>query len=239
MKNRLLHIYCGDGKGKTTAATGLAVRAAGSGMRVLFARFLKNEFSGELKILDRIPEIEVLHLEKSYGFFKTLSEKEQEEVREMYGRLWNTILGKISTGDYDMLVIDEFMAAYRYGLIPNKEAVQFLKDRPDNLEVVLTGRDPSDELLELADYISEVKMVRHPFEKGIRARKGNGNGQDAGRVEKSKRTAVWIHNRKLCCGSSKGGSGNALFRGGNPPGISYDAERDRTVSGSRKDPKRK
>ena len=123
-------------------------------------------------ILDQIPEIEVLHLEKSYGFFKTLSEKEQEEVREMYGRLWNTILGKISTGDYDMLVIDEFMAAYRYGLIPNKEAVQFLKDRPDNLEVVLTGRDPSDELLELADYISEVKMVRHPFEKGIRARKG-------------------------------------------------------------------
>lgn len=132
----------------------------------------KNEFSGELKILDQIPEIEVLHLEKSYGFFKTLSEKEQEEVREMYGRLWNTIQRKISTGDYDMLVIDEFMAAYRYGLIPNEEAVQFLKDRPDNLEVVLTGRDPSDELLELADYISEVKMVRHPFEKGIRARKG-------------------------------------------------------------------
>ena len=80
MKNRLLHIYCGEGK--TTAATGLAVRAAGSSMRVLFARFLKNEFSGELKILDQIPEIEVLHLEKSYGFFKTLSEKEQEEVRE-------------------------------------------------------------------------------------------------------------------------------------------------------------
>jgi cob(I)alamin adenosyltransferase len=172
MKNRLLHIYCGAGKGKTTAATGLAVRAAGSSMRVLFARFLKNEFSGELKILDQIPEIEVLHLEKSYGFFKTLSEKEQEEVREMYGRLWNSIQRKISTGDYDMLVIDEFMAAYRYGLIPNEEAVQFLKDRPDNLEVVLTGRDPSDELLELADYISEVKMVRHPFEKGIRARKG-------------------------------------------------------------------
>ena len=172
MKNRLLHIYCGDGKGKTTASVGLAVRAAGSSMRVLFARFLKNEFSGELKILDQIPEIEVLHLEKSYGFFKTLSEKEQEEVREMYGRLWNTIQRKISTGDYDMLVIDEFMAAYRYGLIPNEEAVQFLKDRPDNLEVVLTGRDPSDELLELADYISEVKMVRHPFEKGIRARKG-------------------------------------------------------------------
>ena len=71
-----------------------------------------------------------------------------------------------------MLVIDEFMAAYRYRLIPNEEAVRFLKDRPDNLEVVLTGRDPADEILELADYISEVKMIRHPFEKGIRARKG-------------------------------------------------------------------
>ena len=172
MKNRLLHIYCGDGKGKTTAATGLAVRAAGSGMRVLFARFLKNEFSGELKILDQIPEIEVLHLEKSYGFFKTLSEEEQEEVREVYGRLWNIVWEKISTGEYDMLVIDEFMAAYRYGLIPNEEAVRRLKDRPEDLEVVLTGRDPTGEILDLADYISEVKMIRHPFEKGIRARKG-------------------------------------------------------------------
>lgn len=71
-----------------------------------------------------------------------------------------------------MLVMDEFMAADRYGLIPHEEAIQFLKEKPEGLEVVLTGRDPSDELLELADYISEVKMVRHPFEKGIRARKG-------------------------------------------------------------------
>ena len=172
MKNRLLHIYCGDGKGKTTAATGLAVRAVGSGMRVLFARFLKNEFSGELKILDRIPEIEVLHLEKSYGFFKTLSEKEQEEVREMYGRLWNTIRGKISTGDYDMLVIDEFMAAYRYGLIPNEEALCFLEKKPTGLEVVLTGRDPDLRLVEKADYVSEICKVKHPYDRGIRARRG-------------------------------------------------------------------
>ena len=76
MKNRLLHIYCGDGKGKTTAATGLAVRAAGSGMRVLFARFLKNQSSGELKILDRIPEIEVLVIwKKAMDFLRHFSEK--------------------------------------------------------------------------------------------------------------------------------------------------------------------
>lgn len=172
MKQGLLHIYCGDGKGKTTAATGLAVRAAGSGMQVLFARFLKNEFSGELKVLDQIPEIEVMHLEKSYGFFKTLSDEEKEEVRRMYGRLWNQIKEKIQTGKYEMLVIDEFMAAYRYGLIPNEEAVTFFKERPKGLEVVLTGRDPAEEIKELADYISEIQMIRHPFEKGIRARKG-------------------------------------------------------------------
>ena len=81
MRKGLIHIYCGDGKGKTSAAIGLAVRAAGSGMKVLFARFLKNEQSGELKILDWIPEIEVLHLERSYGFFRTLTDQEKEEVR--------------------------------------------------------------------------------------------------------------------------------------------------------------
>ena len=172
MEKGLIHIYCGDGKGKTSAAIGLAVRAAGNGMKVLFTRFLKTEDSGELKILDQISGIEVIHLKKSFGFYKTLSEQGKKEMSEMYFRLWKKILVKARKEEYDVLVMDEFMAAYRYGLIPNKEAVQFLKDRPDNLEVVLTGRDPSDELLELADYISEVKMVRHPFEKGIRARKG-------------------------------------------------------------------
>ena len=90
----------------------------------------------------------------------------------MYGMLCNTILGYISTGDYVILVIDEFMAAYRYGLIPNKEAVQFLKDRPDNLEVVLTGRDPSEDLSRIADYVSEIRKVKHPFDCGVYARRG-------------------------------------------------------------------
>lgn len=167
-----IHIYCGDGKGKTTAATGLAVRAAGSGMKVLFARFLKNENSAELCVLDQIPGIEVIHLPKSYGFYNTQSEEEKAETKQMYEELWKYALDRAKNGACDMLVMDEFMAADRYGLIPHEEAIQFLKEKPEGLEVVLTGRDPSDELLELADYISEVKMVRHPFEKGIRARKG-------------------------------------------------------------------
>lgn len=172
MRQGMIHIYCGDGKGKTTAATGLAVRAAGSGMKVLFARFLKNENSAELCVLDQIPGIEVIHLPKSYGFYNTQSEEEKAETKQMYEELWKYALDRAKNGACDMLVMDEFMAADRYGLIPHEEAIQFLKEKPEGLEVVLTGRDPSDELLELADYISEVKMVRHPFEKGVRARKG-------------------------------------------------------------------
>ena len=168
----LIHIYCGDGKGKTSAAVGLAVRAAGSGMNVLFARFLKNEFSGELKILDEISQIRVLHLEKSYGFFQTLSGEEQREARKMYAGLWNLISEEISEGSWDVLVIDEFMAAYRYGLIDRGEALRFLREKPEQLEVVLTGRDPDQALVELADYVSEVRKVKHPFDRRIRARKG-------------------------------------------------------------------
>lgn len=172
MDKGLIHIYCGDGKGKTSAAVGLAVRAAGNGRKVLFTRFLKNEESGELKILDSIPEICVIHLEKLYGFFNTLSEDEKEEVRYMYGKVWRDILAMVSDGEYEILVMDEFMAAYRYGLIPQKEAMEFLQKKPECLEVVLTGRDPDEKLVETADYVSDIHKIKHPFDRGIRARKG-------------------------------------------------------------------
>lgn len=172
MKQGLIHIYCGDGKGKTSAAAGLAVRAAGCGKKVLFTRFLKNENSGELKILDAVPEIRVIHLDRSYGFFNTLSDREKEEVRQMYGQLWEDIKKLASGSEYDILVMDEFMAAYRYGLIPREEALEFLKGKPESLEVVLTGRDPDENLVELADYVSEIHKIKHPFDRGIRAREG-------------------------------------------------------------------
>ena len=172
MEKGLIHIYCGDGKGKTSAATGLAVRAAGCGKQVLFARFLKNEESGELEILDRIPEIHVIHLERSFGFYRTLTEAEQAEVRQMYEALWQDIVRRAETDVYDVLVMDEFMAAYNYGLIGHDAAFAFLREKPERLEVVLTGRDPDEALVELADYVSEIRKVKHPFDRGIRARRG-------------------------------------------------------------------
>lgn len=172
MQKGLLHIYCGDGKGKTTAATGLAVRAAGCGMRVLFVRFLKNENSGELAILDEIRQIEVVHLSKSFGFFKMLKPEEQEEAKKLYSDLWDEAIQRVKTGEYDMLVMDEFAAAYQYDMIAHDKAVKFLKERPQGLEVVLTGRNPASEILEMADYISEIKKIKHPYEQGITARRG-------------------------------------------------------------------
>lgn len=168
----MIHIYCGDGKGKTTAATGLAVRAAGAGMQVLFARFLKNENSGELRILDQIPEIEVLHLEKSYGFYRTLSDSDKAKMTAMYRKLWQNIEEKITSGAYDMLVTDELMAAYNYGILEQESVHRFLENKPEKLEIVMTGRNPSERLMELSDYISEIKKVRHPFDQQVTARKG-------------------------------------------------------------------
>ena len=150
----------------------MAIRAAGCGKNILFARFLKNEQSGELKILDKIPGIHVIHLERSYGFYNTLSEREKEEVRLMYGALWHRILDMTADNTYDVLVMDEFMAAYNYGLIPNDEALTFLREKPECLEVVLTGRDPDKRLVDLADYVSEIRKVKHPFDRGILARRG-------------------------------------------------------------------
>lgn len=172
MERGFIQVYCGDGKGKTTAATGLAIRAAGTGMNVLFVRFLKNENSGELVVLDQIPGIDVIHLNQDFGFVFRMTEEEKQEAKKVYSNLWREATKRAVEENYDMLVIDEFMAAYRYGFIDHDQALTFLKNRPEKLEVVLTGRDPAPEIQELADYISEIKKIKHPFERGIPARKG-------------------------------------------------------------------
>ena len=124
----------------------------------LLWRWKRENFSG-----DRIGSagsgewIEVIHLKKSFGFYKTLSEQGKKEMSEMYFRLWKEILVKARKEEYDVLVMDEFMAAYNYGLIPNEDAITFLKEKPERMEIVLTGRNPDERLIELADYVSEIK----------------------------------------------------------------------------------
>ncbi|MFV0363301.1 MAG: cob(I)yrinic acid a,c-diamide adenosyltransferase [Suipraeoptans sp.] len=171
-ENGLIHIYCGDGKGKTTAATGLAVRCAGAGGKVLFARFLKNDKSGELAILKAVPTIELLSPSKSFGFYQMLDESQKAELKDHCQYMWQQITERIMSEQFDMLVMDEFMATYNYSLFDNQSVIHFLQHKPEQLEVVLTGRNPAQELIELADYVSEVMKIKHPFDRGVVARRG-------------------------------------------------------------------
>ncbi|MFR3728172.1 cob(I)yrinic acid a,c-diamide adenosyltransferase [Lacrimispora sp.] len=167
-----VHIYCGDGKGKTTAAVGLSVRACGCGKKVLITRFLKTDHSGEVKALQALPGITVTPCERSFGFFTRMSEQQKKEAKVYYSQLLQTTLQRAVEGAYDLLVMDEIMAVCNYGLVEEPVVLDFLTSRPEGLEVVLTGRNPSDKLIELADYVSEIKKIKHPYDRGIAARQG-------------------------------------------------------------------
>ena len=136
----LIHIYCGEGKGKTTCAVGLTVRASGYGLKVLFMQFLKTGKSSELKVLSGLEGVDILETTPVTKFSFQMTDEEKEETRRISAK--------------EIAVID------------------FLKNKPEHLEVVLTGRYPSDELVELADYVSRIDKVKHPYDRGIKARKG-------------------------------------------------------------------
>lgn len=166
----LVHIYCGDGKGKTTAATGLAVRCAGGGGKVLFYQFLKDGTSNEINILRNIDNIDVMDGYKKTKFYRDMSQTEKAEAKEYYIKQLENISQIIVQKDYDLLVLDEALHAVNMGFIPLETMVSFIKNKPLGLELVLTGRNPNKELLELADYVSDICKIKHPFDKGIMAR---------------------------------------------------------------------
>lgn len=167
-----VHIYCGDGKGKTSAAVGLAVRAAGRGRKVLVVRFLKTDDSGEVAVLQKIPGITVVPCDRTFGFVFRMDEEQKAEAAQYFTERFRCACEAAVKEDYDMLILDEMMASCNYRMVPEAEVVEFLKKRPEDMEVVLTGRDPSDELKKLADYVTEMKMEKHPYTKGMGSREG-------------------------------------------------------------------
>ncbi|NLO97480.1 MAG: cob(I)yrinic acid a,c-diamide adenosyltransferase [Peptococcaceae bacterium] len=173
MKKGLIHIYCGDGKGKTTAALGLAIRAAGRGFRVFIIQFLKDQKTGELVSLAKIPEIKIMRGENFQAAFSwQMTEEQKQQCRLHHDKMLKQGIAAARNGEVDLLILDEAIAAYNLKLVDSKLLLEFLNTKPEALEVVLTGRDPAPELVELADYVSEVKKIKHPFDRGVKARKG-------------------------------------------------------------------
>lgn len=172
MDTGFIHIYYGNGKGKTTAAVGLAIRCAGRGGQVWFAQFLKAGNTGELTIFSRIPEITVWRAGGPSKFTSQMTAAERLQTAARQNRLWRRLLHHCHEAPPDLLVLDELLVAMSLGFIPEKEIIRFFHTKPPQTEIVLTGHTPSRKLLAAADYISQITAVKHPFTRGIPARIG-------------------------------------------------------------------
>ena len=166
----MIHIYCGDGKGKTTAAVGLSVRAAGAGKRVVFAQFFKSGESSEIGSLRQLENIVTLHCGAVRKRFARMTDAEKAQAGEAHRAFFREIVEAAKGAD--LVVFDEILSALRRGTVPEEMVLAFLKEKPEALEVVLTGRGPTEALLEAADYVTEMRKVKHPFDQGIAAREG-------------------------------------------------------------------
>ena len=172
-KKGLVHIYTGDGKGKTTAAMGLALRAAGWGQKVGIWQFLKPESaeSGERKALLQIEGVTIKLLKEPWDMRKSFSDDEAvEKVRAEIAQVCSEIAAAGAEKIYDLIILDEMVFCLDKKLA-EMDDIKKIIDSSD-AEIVLTGRGASGELIALADMVTEMKMIKHPFEKGINARKG-------------------------------------------------------------------
>ena len=173
MNKGLVQIYTGDGKGKTTAAAGLAMRAAGRGLKVVFIQFLKSDDSGEIMLMEKsIPEIKVMRFNTQIKFIWDMNDDERELLRKETCEGLDSALNISVKGDCDMLVLDEIFGARRNGFITTAEILNLIKLKGSGVELVLTGRDAPSEIIETADLVTEMKKIKHPFDIGIKARTG-------------------------------------------------------------------
>ena len=178
----LVQVYTGQGKGKTTAAVGLAVRAAGHGLRTCFVQFMKRGWeSGERAALEKLaPEIEVHVFGAAEWGDRTQaspdtpwwglppSEEDRSQAREAFECVRRAATG----GDWDLVVLDEVFAAVKYGLVSAEDVLGLMRAKSPRVELVLTGRDAPAEVVAAADLVTEMKAVKHPFDQGVEARKG-------------------------------------------------------------------
>ena len=161
----MIHIYTGDGKGKTTAAVGLALRAAGGGSRVLFFQFLKCDTSSERCMLGKVDNISLIDINCDMPFLFNADENTISKIKELYKTKLDEIYNLAKM--YDMFVFDEAISAIDCGVVDLDDILKF----KDFGELVLTGRGDISSVSEAADYITEMKKIKHPYDKGVQARK--------------------------------------------------------------------
>ena len=165
--NGLVHVYTGDGKGKTTAALGLAMRAAGQGMNVAFIQFIKGEPCGEHIFVKEHKPFEIVQISIGNSFKKSKAQLSQEAQQTLaYAE------HEIHSGNYDLVVLDEIFVAINQGLITIKQVLELLDSKPASVELVLTGRNAPPEIAQRADLVTEMLMIKHPFTDGTGARCG-------------------------------------------------------------------
>lgn len=169
MNRGMVHLYMGDGKGKTTAAAGLAARALGQGLRVGFCQFLKNGKSGECLTLEKAGALFIASSGSS-KFIWEMSEPEKAACKA--GQQQALAQAAAMMPRLDVLVLDEALGALETGMLELEEIVVLVRQKPSALELVLTGRNAPLQLMELADYATEMRCIKHPFSQGVPARKG-------------------------------------------------------------------
>ena len=168
----MIHIYYGDGKGKTTAAVGLAVRAAGSKMKVMFVQFLKSEFSGERNVLAQLENVTLTECPQELKFTNEMTEAEKQQASALFRAVFERSAASALSERYDMIVLDEIFDLVNEGMLGEAEVLEFITNAPNSIEIVMTGHDPSQRFLDEADYITEMKKIRHPYDKGLTGRIG-------------------------------------------------------------------
>jgi len=175
-KKGLVHIYTGEGKGKTTAALGLAVRAAGSGMRVLFVQFFKEDSaeSGEKELLGALESfhVELVRSNCRHPIFTGGVPEVEKAAGEAVRSTYLAAVARAAGNGFDMLVLDEMLSVVNGGWVTSAEVLDFLASRPPGLEVVMTGRDAPVELVAASDYVTEMLKIKHPYDAGVQARPG-------------------------------------------------------------------
>jgi len=168
----MIHLYIGDGKGKTTAAVGLATRAAGCGRNVVFAQFLKGSNTGEIVSLETLG-VRVIRSERNMGFIWNMDSEKQDAFRMEQARLLEAVAEMVfGVPSADVLILDEALDGIATNMLDDGAFMDLITRKPDGLEIVITGRAAPDWLTERADYITEMKKIRHPYDLGAVARQG-------------------------------------------------------------------